>query len=205
MKYYPCYKMSLQVFTGPMFSGKTQTLLRKINKFIDISGKKGLIINHSLDNRDIKGIISSHSSMYKGVVICNTDIISNDKLSTIDVSEYNMIGIDEINFFNDEYDLVNTIKLWINLGKHVICSGLDGDANMNQFGYISKLLPIADKFVKLNAKCEICKNEMIHIDPINLTDAPFTKKLYRDINDVNIVDVGGSDKYIAVCRKHFNV
>lgn len=196
--------MSLQVFTGPMFSGKTQTLLRKISKFVDISSKQALIINHSLDNRNMGAVISSHSSMYKGINIVNTDVLSIDHLSSINVDKYTMIGIDEINFFTDEYDLVNTIKLWINQGKHVICAGLDGDANMNQFGYISKLLPMADKFVKLNAKCEICKNEMMVIDPVNLTDAPFTKKLTNDVNSVNnVVDVGGSDKYIAVCRKHF--
>ncbi len=74
---------------------------------------------------------------------------------------------------------------------------------MNQFGYISKLLPMADKFVKLNAVCVLCNKELTDrgesITPMNITPAPFTKKITED---TTLIDIGGADKYIAVCRKH---
>ena len=74
---------------------------------------------------------------------------------------------------------------------------------MNPFGYISKLLPIADNFVKLNAICTVCTQDIINkgekVTPTNVTPAPFTKKI---IEGNDLIDVGGKDKYIAVCRKH---
>lgn len=194
--------MSLQIFCGPMYSSKTRSMIEEINRFSDISFQKVLIINHHYDNRDIKHIVSSHSSIYKGLSN-NIDTKSTGKLSQIDVSPYTVIGIDEVNFF-EEQDLLNTIKLWLSLDKHIICSGLDGDIHMNPFGYISKLLPMADKFVKLRAVCHLCVKELmdknILITPFNTTPAPFTKKL---IHDDKLIDIGGHDKYIAVCRKHF--
>jgi thymidine kinase len=195
--------MSLQVFTGCMFSGKSTNLIREINKFTDINkNNKALIITHQFDTRDITNVISSHSSAYKGLS-SNIDTLSCQQLSTVDVTNYTIIGIDEINFFSDEDDLIKTIKSWLLYEKHIICAGLDGDAHMNHFGYISRLLPIADSFVKLNAICNICIKELLEkgetITPINTTPAPFTKKI---TNDETIIDVGGSDKYIAVCRKH---
>ncbi len=194
--------MSLQVYTGPMYSNKTTKMVGEINKLSDVQNKKALIINHCLDNRSNE-IISSHSSIHK--LGSNIDTISTSQLSKVDVSDYTMIGIDEINFFDDEQDLIETIKLWISQNKHIICAGLDGDARMKQFGYISSLLPISDSFIKLNAICVLCKQELIdkneELTPTNSTPAPFTKKLS---NITEIIDVGGKDKYIAVCRKHFN-
>lgn len=193
--------MSLQVFTGPMYSNKTSRMVGEISKLSDITDSKVLIINHQLDTRN-GSQISSHSSLYKGLS-AKMDTISTSKLASVDVSNYTIIGLDETNFFDDETDLVNTIKLWISQDKHIICAGLDGDANMNPFGYISKLLPMADTFTKLNAICTVCTNELKSrgekITPTNVTPAPFTKKITQN-ND--LIDVGGKDKYIAVCRKH---
>ena len=193
--------MSLQVFTGPMYSEKTKNMISVVSKLSDITDSKVLIINHQLDTRN-GSQISSHSSLYKGLSD-KMDTISTSTLSSVDVSNYTVIGLDETNFFDDEADLVNTIKLWISQDKHIICAGLDGDSNMNPFGYISKLLPIADHFVKLNAICTICTQDIINkgekVTPTNVTPAPFTKKI---IEGNDLIDVGGKDKYIAVCRKH---
>jgi len=195
--------MSLKVYTGGMFSGKSSILINEIVKFIYLSfNKKGLIINHQLDRRDEINMVSSHNPLYKGLTD-KIDVITTDKLSTIDVSDYDFIGVDEVNFFNNPDDLVNTIKNWIKQDKHIICAGLDGDANMNPFGYISQLLPISDNFIKLNAICTICRKENgDQLTPTNATPAPFTKKL---LCDSNVIDVGGADKYIAVCRKHHSL
>ena len=91
--------------------------------------------------------------------------------------------------------------MWIKQNKHIIAAGLDGDSNMNKFGHISELLHLADSFIKLTAICTTCVKEMNGV-PLNLCNtvpAPFTKKLIR--ND-NVVEVGGTDLYQASCRKH---
>jgi len=193
--------MSLIVYTGPMFSGKTTAMIQEISRYTDISEKhKALIINHSLDNRDNREIISSHSSTYRGLN-SKIDILSVDKLFTVNVSGYVVIGIDESNFFNDLYP---TVKEWLTSNKHIICVGLDGNYKMEKFGNICDLLHLADKFVKLNAICSVCLQDLMEnnkvITPFNTVPAPFTKRINNKNTDE--IDIGGADKYISVCRKH---
>lgn len=189
--------MSLIVYCGPMFSGKTTAMLNEITKYIDIThNNKALIINHSLDTRNVKDIVSSHSSMYKGISD-KINVVSTDKLNTVNISDYIVIGIDESNFFDDLYI---SVKKWLEDGKHIICSGLDGNYKMEKFGKISDLLHLSDKFIKLNAICSLCLKELNEtVTPFNTTPAPFTKKI---VDGDNEIDIGGADKYIPVCRKH---
>jgi thymidine kinase len=193
--------MSLTVYTGPMFSGKTSMLIKEITKYADISDKRcTLLINHVLDTRDEAKIISSHSSLYKGLSE-KVDVVSLKMLSQVDISNYTVIGIDESNFF---LDLVESVLKWLKVGKHIICVGLDSDHQMRPFGKIKELLHVADSFVKLTAVCSLCNAEILargdQITPLNIVPAPFTDKITAD-ND-NLIDIGGNDKYIAVCRKH---
>ena len=82
------------------------------------------------------------------------------------------------------------IHLLINEKKHLLIVGLDGDAQQKKFGEILDLIPIATSVTKLSALCSQCKDG---------TPAPYTKKL----NNQNAqVDVGGAEKYAAVCLNH---
>jgi thymidine kinase len=77
--------------------------------------------------------------------------------------------------------------------KHVVVSGLDGDSNRNPFGDLIKLIPICDTVDKLTAYCIKCNDGTL---------GPFTKKIS---NSDCIVDIGGIDKYIPVCRNHYHI
>jgi thymidine kinase len=192
--------MSLFVFTGGMFCGKTTKLLQEVGKFSDLSEKnKALIINNSIDIRNQEHIVSSHSSLYKGLN-GKINVISVSSLSDVNVDEYSVIGIDEANFFDD---LVPVVKKWLTMKKNIICVGLDGDYKMERFGNISELLPLSDSFIKLTAICSDCLVEILNtgenITPFNMTPAPFTAKIKK--ND-QLIDIGGNDKYAPVCRKH---
>ncbi len=192
---------SLIVYTGPMFSDKTQSLTRTINRYSDVARPyRPLLINSAKDNRDSTNVISSHSSQYKGLGP-NVDVISALTLSRVNVKAYTVIGIDEGNFFPDLYKYV---KKWVGRGKHVVVAALDGSFQMKRFGQVRKLLPISDQFVKMHAVCCLCRDELIAagITPTlqNLTPAPFTKKIGGDMSKIE--DAGGADKYIPVCRKH---
>ena len=100
-----------------------------------------------------------------------------------------MIIIEEGQFYKDLVPYV--INLVETHGKHVIVAGLDGDAQRKPFGSLLELIPYADSIVKLKALCKKCDDG---------TEALFTSK---KIHDSNIIDVGSSDKYEAVCRKHY--
>jgi thymidine kinase len=190
--------MSLSVYPGPMFSGKTTRLLQEIGRFSSITeGNHALLINSVKDSRDIANVISSHSPFYKGLS-SKIDVVSAENLSDVNIEKYIVIGIDECNFFSDLYE---TVKLWLKKGKHIICVGLDSDFRMDKFGQISDLLHLADKFEKLSAICCVCLDKIIKeggiVTPDRTTPAPFTM---RKTISSSVEEIGGSDKYQAVCR-----
>lgn len=196
--------MSLTVYAGPMFSGKTTKLLQEISRFIGIfssdqlAENKILIVNSKKDTRDYRNVISSHSPFYKGLSD-KIDVISSYELNEINVEKYILIGIDECNFFSD---LEETIKIWLSKEKHIVCVGLDSDYRMEKFGKISDLLHLSDKFEKLNAICSCCLNDLMDqkvlITPDKTTPAPFTARIQLEQKQIEII--GGSDIYKAVCR-----
>lgn len=199
---------SLTVYVGGMMSGKSSRLIQEITRYADAASYSGenqskpLLINNALDSRSLDTVISSHSSQFKGIS-SRIDIISTKKLSEVDVTNYNVIGIDEIQFFDD---LKEVITSWLKLGKHIYCAGLNGDAFQNHFGQVHMLLPICDHFEYLHAICQMCmdekRKETSVLTPIDFQgmQASFSKRLTASTSQV---EVGASDKYIAVCRKHF--
>jgi len=175
----------LELIIGNMFSGKSTELIRRINREKSIN-KKIIVINFADDNRYATNSVATHDQT-------KINCLKLSKLSDINkelLKQYESFFIDEGQFFPDLYsfvtDLVDKYK------KHVVISGLDGDSNRNQFGDIIKLIPICDSINKLTAYCNKCNNG---------TAAPFTKKING--NSTEVIDIGGSDKYIPVCRYHF--
>lgn len=181
--------MSLHLIIGCMFSGKSTELIRRVRRLKAI-GRRVIVLNHIIDDR------------YGESDICSTHY--GDGISAIKISKLknfliryeswqslgvDVVCIDEAQFFGDLYDgvfqLVEKYKLY------VIVAGLSGDYKRDNFGEMYRLFPLADTIVKLDAYCGVCNDGTI---------APFTKKL--DSGDKQ-VDVGSSDKYIAVCRKCF--
>ena len=199
---------SLTVYVGGMMSGKSSRLIQEITRYADAASYSGenqskpLLINNALDSRSLDTVISSHSSQFKGIS-SRIDIVSTKKLSEVNVTNYNVIGIDEIQFFDD---LKDTIVSWLKLGKHIYCAGLNGDAFQNHFGQVHMLLPICDHFEYLHAICQMCMNEKKKetsiLTPIDFQgmQASFSKRLTASTSQV---EVGAADKYIAVCRRHF--
>ncbi len=174
----------LELIIGPMFSGKSTELIRRIRLLQKID-KKVLVTKPLIDTRYEQDKITSHN--YESVeckVLSRLDEIFDD-----DILNYDTIIVDEGQFFPD---LVNTISRWVNnYSVNIIVGGLDGDFQRKPIGQILDLIPMADKCIKLNSLCNICKDG---------TEAPFSFRLVKS-NDK--VLVGGSESYIPVCRKHF--
>lgn len=199
------HRGTLYLRIGPMFSGKTTWLDGELTELVD-TGFQVLKITHSDDIRtdvascDDSG--STHNSSHRSLsdkIVC----MRASQLSNIDVSQYHVIGIDESQFFPD---LLEIVQDWVeNLGKHVRVSGLDGDAFKRKFGQTLDLIPFSDEVVKLNARCDICLEELRKINfrgNILAIVGPFTKRLGTSTAQK---EVGGSDKYIPVCRFHHSL
>ncbi len=170
--------MSLSVIIGCMFSGKSTELIRLVNRYKSI-GKNILTINHALDQRYSKNMIVSHSGS-------KMDAMQTSVLPT-EVQEYDIIAIDEAQFFSD---LVPKVLEYVETyNKKVIVAGLSGDYRRKPIGNILELIPLCDKLWMSVAYCSICKDG---------TKASFTKRLS---NSTEQIEVGEADGYIAVCRK----
>lgn len=179
--------MPLLMFLGSMFSGKTLSGLTEITKENEM-GKKCLIINSARDTRESKSGVSSHSKLL-GQLPESIDTVKSEKLADVDVSKYDVVFVDEGQFFGD---LEETVCKWLLLGIMVIISALDGDAEQKPFGQVHLLLCKATDYVKCKAWCVVCNTGGVR------NYAPFTKKI---AGGRNTVDIGGKDKYIPVCEK----
>ena len=173
----------IEVICGPMFSGKTEELIRRLKRAL-IAKNKILVFKPKIDNRYSDNHIVSHdNNSIESVAIKNgheKDIIKLSK-------NINIIGIDEIQFFNVE--IVSICINMANQGKRIIISGLDKDFKGNPFGIIPNILCESEYITKLNAICNICGNY-----------AFFTRRISRDKNQVLL---GKSDIYEANCRNCF--
>jgi thymidine kinase len=175
----------LEIILGPMMASKSTELLTRLSKYVAL-GIKVLYVNSSIDTRS-SGDVSTHNPTLK-----TSDTIVTMKthlLATIPVKDYDVIGIDEAQFFED---LVKTVSKWVET-KHIIVAGLDGDANQKVFGKTLELIPLSDEIVKLTALCKSCFTKGRGKIP-----APFTRRL--DSNTETVIDAGGADKYEPVCR-----
>ena len=183
-EYVTTFNGRLELIIGNMFSGKSTELIRRINREKSIN-KKIIVINYSEDNRYSSNAVATHDQI-------KVNCLKLKLLSEFDVqfiNQYDSFFIDEAQFFPDLYIFVK--NLVDNCKKHVIVSGLDGDSNRNPFGEMIRLIPICDTVIKLHAYCKKCNNA---------TFAPFTLKIK---DSENLIDIGGSNKYIPVCRNHY--
>jgi len=192
---------SIDLIIGPMYAGKTTELLRRLNIYSAL-GVKTLYVNSTVDSRsDLP--FSTHNPLLKSIGKC--DNVKVENLSHVNYEEYKVIGIDEGQFFND---LKNHVLKYVNKGKKIIISGLNGDYKQKPFGDIINLIPYCDSIDFLTPFCHQCKDR--------LTSAPFTKRISSEKNTISasgklsehtlrtfsIEQISVDSNYIPVCRKH---
>jgi thymidine kinase len=193
----------LEITFGPMYSGKSGTLLKKINNFITLNEiqkndkKNILIINSSKDTREELKIVKDLSTHEKYKNYDFPDYVKSIKINKLnDISDdelkkYTYLAIDESQFFDD---LKGFVIKCLKLNKYIHCTGLIADSEKNQFGQLSELFIYADEINHLKAFCVYCKTW-------NKT-ASFTKWV-GDEEKINKIEIGATDKYIPVCGKHY--
>ncbi|MEX0671939.1 MAG: thymidine kinase [Candidatus Babeliales bacterium] len=181
-------KGTLEVVCGSMFSGKSEELIRRLKR-AEIAKKNTLAFKHSLDDRKSIEHLVSH-----GGLKINAFAIDKAKM-ILDLTppEIEIIGIDEVQFFNNE--IISIIQELIHAGKRVIVAGLDLDFRGVPFSCIPGLMAIADTVTKLTAICMSCGK-----------DAHFTQRLVNGTPAKHtdpIVLVGAQECYEARCRNCF--
>lgn len=196
----------LNVRVGPMFSGKTTWLNNKLTQFAD-KGFEVLKIVSSYDQRpglngnETGG--STHNTSF-GKLSPKITYIKTKNLKEINVEKYDVIGIDESQFFSD---LLENVLHWVDvLKKKIYVVGLDGGVEREKFGSTLELVSHSDTFKKMRSSCHECLKlyksmGLSAIRNINDIEAPFTKRI--DGKSKEGIDIGGSEKYEACCRYHY--
>jgi thymidine kinase len=170
---------SIELIIGPMFAGKTTELLRCLKRH-KISKKRCLLIKAEKDKRYSENNVSSHDAEQMTAITVN-DLFKIENT----IFNYDVIGIDEGQFFSN---IKEFSEYCANNGKIVIISALDGDYLKKPFGQICEMIPLCEFVKKLSAICMKC----------HIKDAYFTKRICIG-NELEII--GGTDKYIAICRQ----
>lgn len=189
-------KGRLEVVCGSMFSGKTEELMRRLRR-AEYAKQHVVTIKHHIDKRKNQGatcIVSHEGRERFAFTVGNSSVPLNEILELAD-NNSEVIGIDEIQFFNVE--IVSIICHLIEAGKRVIVAGLDLDFRGEPFGIMPILSSIADEVIKLKAICVVCGD-----------DAHYTQRLIdgKPANyDDPIILVGSEEFYEARCRDCFEI
>lgn len=138
----------INVFCGPMKSGKTNQILNEYKRQL-IAGKNVKMFKPSVDTRGDKNVVASKN----GIDIPSIIIDSISDLKKYDADVY---CIDEFHFLDGD---VNIIEEMADTGKKFFISGLNLTAERKPFGKMADLLCIADNVQMLTAICDNCKNE----------------------------------------------
>jgi thymidine kinase len=172
----------IEVICGPMFSGKSEELIRRLRRS-RIARKRVQVFKPTIDTRYSEDEIVSHGDlrMKSEVVAGGAEI-----LDRIDWRS-EVIGVDEANFMGPA--LVDTAQRLADSGKQVIIAGLDTDYMGRPFAPIPDLLALAESITKTLAICVRCGNPAKH-----------TQRL-RGSED--LIVVGAAGMYEARCRRCF--
>ena len=171
----------IEVICGPMFSGKTEELIRRLVR-AQFAKQEVAIFKPKTDNRYSDDYIVSHNKRkIKSIILDSASDIYNFK------DKADVFGIDEAQFFGD--DLIDICNDLAKSGKRIVIAGLDKDYAAKSFGPIKQLLIDAEYVTKVNAICMVCG------DP-----ASFTQRISKE---KDLVVVGETDKYEARCRNCF--
>lgn len=172
----------LEVLCGPMFSGKTEALIR----IMQDAQPSVAVFKPSMDTRFAVAKVVSHSRMEISAIPIPVSLPS---IILERLGGARVIGIDEAQFFDESISsIVNDL---VDQGVRVIAAGLDLDYRGVPFGAMPRLLAMADRVTKLTARCTTCGG-----------DATRTQRL---IKSANLVEIGASESYAARCRPHFSV
>lgn len=171
----------IEIICGSMFSGKTEELIRRVNRVL-IAKQEVLIIKPEIDVRySIDQVVSHNKNAIESIVVSKSnDIIPLAKGKAV-------VAIDEVQFFDQE--IIAVCQQLANNGARVIVSGLDMDYEGKPFGYLPQLLCTAEYITKLHAVCMQCGDVASYS--------------FRTTNSKEQVLLGEKQTYEARCRGCF--
>lgn len=172
----------IEVICGPMFSGKSEELIRRLRRAM-IARKRVEVFKPVIDDRYAANEIVSHADVRLHSQVVNN---ASEILERLD-PRAQVVGIDESNFMGPM--LIDVAQRLADGGKQVIIAGLDTDYMGRPFVPMPELLAHAESITKTLAICMRCGNPAKHTQRLRGSD--------------DLIQVGAADSYEARCRRCF--
>ena len=169
----------IEVVCGSMFSGKTEELIRRLNR-ARIAKLRVEIFKPGIDTRYSEEDVVSHNAN-----ALHSIPVENAQQILFYSNECDVIGIDEAQFFGNE--LIDVCQQLANQGIRVVVAGLDMDFLGNPFGPMPQLMAIAEDVTKVHAICIRCGS--------------LAQYSYRKIKGDKLVVLGETESYEPLCRE----
>ena len=169
----------IEVIAGSMFSGKTEELIRRLNR-AKIARQRVEIFKPRIDTRYSVEDVVSHDAK----AIRSTPVSSSGNILLM-VSEVDVVGIDEAQFF--DLGLIEVCQQLADQGVRVIVAGLDMDFRGKPFGPMPGLLATAEYVTKVHAVCMQC--------------GALAQYSHRITASEDLVVLGETDSYEPLCRE----
>ena len=171
----------IEVVCGSMFSGKTEELIRRLNR-ARIARQKIEIFKPVIDTRYDEEDVVSHDKN----AIRSTPVSSSEKILLL-TADADVVGIDEAQFFDD--NLPNVCNELANQGIRVIVAGLDMDFQGRPFGPMPHLMAIAEYVTKVHAIC--------------VQTGQLAQYSHRIVGGEDTIELGELDRYEPLSRQAY--
>lgn len=178
----------LYFYYSSMNAGKSTNLLQSAHNYEE-RGMKTLVLTPSIDTRYKVGLVKSRIGLEREAQIINP----TDNLQLLDLTDVRCILVDEAQFMSAQ-QIEQLAHIADNEDIPVLCFGLRTDFQSKAFEGSLRLLELADKLVELKTVCHCGKKAGFVLR---------TDEKGNVIRDGAQIEVGGNDKYVSVCRKHF--
>lgn len=166
----------ISLILGPMYSGKSTELLRRLHR-AHIAKKRVVLIRPKVDFRDFL----THAPVEHSWL----PIVQTEDVTTIDCSQYDVIGLDELQFFH--FSPLFALNETRERNCHIIASGLQATSEGEMFPEVVRFIPYCDEIIKLNAVCVKCGSDY------------GTMTYYKIGKKTEQISVGGTNEYEARC------
>jgi thymidine kinase len=176
---------TLSVFSGPMFAGKTTSLIGVVNAAVSGSASPVVIVKPAMDNRYAENAIVTHDGVAHVAVPVSS---AHDVFAAVSAASDNGAPVhlfaDEVQFMDKPYfdgDFHIVVHTLLQAGHTVTCGGLDLDWRGLPFDVTARLLAMADHVTKLTARCAVTGEK--------------AQKTYKRVVDDARVALGAAETY----------
>ena len=174
----------LEVICGPMFSGKSEEMIRRLRR-AEIAGQRVVIFKPVIDDRyDAADVVSHAGARMRAVPVTSPGEVATR------ANGFDVVGMDEIQFFDE--GIVEVALELAERGVRIVAAGLDQDFRRLPFGPMPELLSHAEFVDKLQAVCHRCGGPATTTQRlVDGRPAPYSGET---------VVVGAAEQYEARCR-----